>query len=81
MAKVEQLYALEAYYRVVYLDGLNHPVEILLGCDTLLATNDPGVLDSVAEFIQQTIDLDCRRVLFIYLESQHHTSQSDETLE
>lgn len=78
MAKVEQLYALKAFYRVVYLDGLNKPVETLVGTDQLLDVDDPSVLDTVTEFIQQGVDLDCRRVLFLYLESQHHSAQAED---
>jgi len=73
MAKVEQLYASKLYYRVVYLDGLGKPVEALIGASEALNCDSGAVLESVCHFIQQGIDMDCRRVLFIYrdIEAEH----------
>ncbi len=77
MAKVEQLYALKAYYRVVYLDGLGLPVETVVGASESFDTESPDMLDEVCRFIQHGIDLDCRRVLFMYEEKPDSTKSPD----
>ena len=66
IAPIMRLYALKAYYRVVYLNGLNEPVETLIGASSDLVVDAEDTIEQVCQFIQSTIDLDCRRVLFLY---------------
>ncbi|MBX2825869.1 MAG: hypothetical protein KTR33_14145 [Gammaproteobacteria bacterium] len=56
-------------YRVVYSNGLGDPVETLIGSFDLLDQEDPDILDEVCQFVQSAIDMDCRKILFIYLEN------------
>jgi len=55
-------------YRVVYSNGLDEPVEALIGSFEPLDIDDPDLLDELCQFVQGTLDMDCRRVLFVYLE-------------
>lgn len=55
-------------YRVVYSNGLNEPVETLIGSSAVLALDDEDVSEMVCQFVQRSIDMDCRQLLFIYQE-------------
>jgi len=56
-------------YRVVYSNGLGDPVETLIGSFDVLDQTDKSTLDELCKFVQSTIDMDCRDILFIYLEN------------
>lgn len=55
-------------YRVVYSNGLDEPVETLIGSSEALELDNETVSDAVCKFVQSAIDMDCRRLLFVYQE-------------
>ncbi len=53
-------------YIVVYANGMNEPIEISVLADRKLAVDDPEDKETVEQFIQSSLDMDCRRLLFMY---------------